>query len=249
MPDYFEIYHHQADQYDLLVAREDYQHNLFHKLEQIIPFNGLDVVEFGAGTGRLTCMLARVVKTIRAYDISQHMLDTASENLKKTGVQNWQVQLGDHRSISAEDQSADVAISGWSMCYLVVGNGLPLSPSHINQTWQIELTKGLNEMRRVVRQDGILIIIETLGTGHETPEPPTNLDAYYRFLEAKGFQRTWVRTDYLFRNLAEAQRLTRFFFGDEMVKKIKSNEDGVQLSECTGIWWMKHGPDFSEFSE
>ena len=37
MPDYFEIYNQHADQYDLLVAREDYQHNLFRALNETAP--------------------------------------------------------------------------------------------------------------------------------------------------------------------------------------------------------------------
>ena len=175
----------------------------------------MNVVEFGAGTGRLTRMLAQVAKNIRAYDSSQHMLDVAIAKLKKTGLQNWQVDVGDHRKIAAEDEAADVAISAWSMCYLVIGN---------DETWQMELSKGLGEMQRLVRNGGALIIIETLGTGHETPQPPAVLEAYYAFLEAKGFQRTWIRTDYLFRDAVEAKMLISFFFGNEMVEKFTSDE-------------------------
>lgn len=45
-----EIYNHHAGQYELLVSREDYQHNILPALNQIRPFEGLDVVEMGAGT-------------------------------------------------------------------------------------------------------------------------------------------------------------------------------------------------------
>jgi len=234
MPDYFEIYHKHAGQYDLLVSREDYQHNLSKALEKITPFTGLDVVEFGAGTGRLTCMLVPLVKTIRAFDSSQHMLDVAIAKLKRTGSENWQVAIGDHRKIQAKNETADVVISGWSICYLVVGD---------EETWQVELSRGLAEMGRVLRKNGTLIIIETLGTGCETPAAPPDLKAYYTFLEVRGFLHTWVRTDYLFRDMDEAQNLTRFFFGDEMINRIKSDENGLILPECTGIWWQtnKHG--------
>jgi hypothetical protein len=85
----------------------------------------------------------------------------------------------------------------------------------------------------------MLIIIETLGTGHETPAPPDGLKAYFGYLEAKGFQRTWIRTDYLFQDRAEAETLTRFFFGDAMVEEILNDKRGMLLPECTGIWWRK----------
>jgi ubiquinone/menaquinone biosynthesis C-methylase UbiE len=227
MPDYDQIYHHHADQYERLIAREDYQGNLFNAINQITPFTGMDVVEFGAGTGRLTCMLAPVVKSIQAFDSSSHMLETAVKKLEKLGLHNWQVEVGDHRKVGAADRSANVVISGWSMCYLVVGN---------DKTWQEELNNGLKEMRRVVRKDGFLIIIETLGTGHETPAPPADLEKYFRYLEENGFRRSWIRTDYLFQNMEEAQELTRFFFGDDMSDKITKKEGCVILPECTGIW-------------
>ncbi len=230
MTDYFEIYRNQARQYDLLVAREDYQQHIPQALDQILPFTGLDVVEFGAGTGRLTCMLAPIAKTIRAYDSSQPMLDVATEKLARTGLHNWQVGIGDHRQIPAENASADVSISGWSFCYLVVGN---------EKTWQTELQRGLREMKRVLRKHGTLIILETLGTGHRTPEAPVDLVSYYAFLEAGGFLRKWIRTDYLFSDMDEAQSLTRFFFGEEMISKIRTAKKGYLLPECTGIWWQK----------
>jgi len=230
MPNYSEIYRKQADQYELLVAREDYQQNILRALNQVVPFEGLTVVEFGAGTGRLTCMLAPIVKFIYAFDSSQHMLNVAIAKLQKSRMQNWQIEVGDHRQISTGNGVADAAISGWSVCYMVVGN---------NETWQAELSKALSEMRRVIHPGGMLILLETLGTGCEQPDPPADLVAYYDYLERRGFQRTWIRTDYQFRDMPEAKKLTRFFFGDTMVKKITRDKRGVILPECTGIWWLK----------
>ena len=51
MPDYQSIYFNQAEQYERMVAREDYQGNLWRTLEQIVPFNGKVVVDIGAGAG------------------------------------------------------------------------------------------------------------------------------------------------------------------------------------------------------
>jgi len=231
MPDYFDIYQHHVAEYDLLVQREDYQHRLFQALNRIIPFQGLDVVEFGAGTGRLTCLLAPVVRSIRAYDSSQPMLDVAAAKLHNSAAQNWHLAVGDHRRIPTASGSADVALSGWSMCYLALEKAAD---------WQLELDRGLQEMQRVLRPQGARIIIETLGTGRETPEPPPDLREYFEFLERRGFQRDWIRTDYLFQDMDEAQSLTRFFFGEEMIGKIRENEQGIILPECTGLWWQIH---------
>ncbi len=89
----------------------------------------------------------------------------------------------------------------------------------------------------MLRPGGTIIILETLGTGYETPHSPDSLMAYYAFLEEEeGFSSTWIRTDYQFESLTEAEALTRFFFGESMADKVIS-EDPVILPECTGIWW------------
>jgi ubiquinone/menaquinone biosynthesis C-methylase UbiE len=230
MPDHPEIYQNQAEQYDALISREDYQNNLFPALLKITAFNRRTVVELGAGTGRLTCQLVSVVDFIHAFDISQHMLDVAVSKLKMSGLMNWRVDVSDHRHIMEKNEAADVVISGWSVCYIVVD---------YPDTWQVELSNVLSEMRRVLRSEGSIILIETLGTGFESPEPPEHLISYYKFLEEHGFQRTWIRTDYRFESISEAERLTRFFFGESMLEKIQTDGQTVILPECTGIWTLK----------
>jgi ubiquinone/menaquinone biosynthesis C-methylase UbiE len=229
MPDHREIYRTQAGKYDLLVSREDYKKNIFPALNQVRPLDGLDVIEFGAGTGRLTCMMAPVVKTILAFDASQHMLDIAIAKLK-AALQNWTVAVADNRNLPVGDRIADVSISGWSFGYFT---------SWYAETCRDEIGQALAQMKRVLRPGGTAIILETLGTGWEKPHPPTDaLTAYYAFLEEEhGFSSTWIRTDYRFESLSEAEELTRFFFGDELADRV-AREGLVILPECTGIWWL-----------
>jgi ubiquinone/menaquinone biosynthesis C-methylase UbiE len=230
MSDHREIYRHQASEYEFLVSREDYQKNLPRALGQIRPFEGLDVVELGAGTGRLTCMIAPLAKTILVSDISSHMLDVAAAKLEKTGLQNWQVAVADNRALPVVNRAADISIAGWSLGYCTIWYA---------DSWRAEIAQALAEMKRVLRPGGIVVILETLGTGSEVPCPPTDaLDAYYAWLENEhGFSSTWIRTDYRFESLSEAQEATRFFFGDEFSDRI-GREDWVILPECTGIWWL-----------
>ena len=228
MPDLAEIYNKHADQYELLISREDYQRNILRALGEIRAFDGLDVIDLGAGTGRLACMLAPMVKTIRAFDTSQHMLDVAITKLQKSRLRNWQAKVADHRDLPVKDGSADIAISGWSICYTVVWH---------EETWRAELGKALAEIKRALRPGGTIIILETLGTGFETPHPPDGLLAYYAFLEQYGFSSTWIRTDYRFESLAEAESLARFFFGQDLAEQIV-RENMIILPECTGIWWL-----------
>jgi ubiquinone/menaquinone biosynthesis C-methylase UbiE len=112
MPAIKQIYATQADQYETLVQLEDYQGNILTQINAIRPLQGLDVVELGAGTGRLSCLMAPYVNSLCLFDASPHMLAVAIEKLKKQGWQHWQAQVADHLSLPVEDACADLAISG-----------------------------------------------------------------------------------------------------------------------------------------
>lgn len=228
MAEHSEIYRSQAEQYEDLVSREDYQGNLLNALKKIIDFRDKEVVEFGAGTGRLTCLIAPMVKHIHAFDKSEHMLSVAISKLQTNGQLNWHAEVADHRQVPVADHSADVVISGWSVCYIVVDHP---------QTWQVEIDRVFCEMHRVLKPLGRICLIETLGTGFESPHPPDHLVPYYAYLESSGFQHIWIRTDYRFENLKIARELTEFFFGESMLEKIVVDDCGITLPECTGLWW------------
>jgi ubiquinone/menaquinone biosynthesis C-methylase UbiE len=233
MTDHFQnIYAHHADHYEALVVREDYQGNILRALREIHPLEGQSVVEFGAGTGRLTLLLAPLVRSIHAYDGSAHMLEVATDKLKQTGLLNWRTDVADNTRLPETDSSADMVIEGWSFAHAV---------GWYPDSWREEIGKALSEMRRIVRPGGTMILMETMGTGSETPKAPTDgLAECYRWLETqRGFQHRSIRTDYRFESLAEAESLSRFFFGDEMAEAVLRN-NWVILPECTGIWWLKH---------
>jgi ubiquinone/menaquinone biosynthesis C-methylase UbiE len=230
VPDHFQlIYALHADRYEALVAREDYQGNLLPALAAICPLEGARVVEMGAGTGRMTRLLAPAARSILAMDASPHMLAQAAALIRRDGSSNVSLAVADNRRLPVGDGVADVSLQGWSFGHFT---------DWFPDTWQAEIGQAVDEMLRVLRPGGMAILLETLGTGSETPAPPTpGLADYYAYLEReRGFSATWLRTDYRFVSLAEAESLVRFFFGDELADRVV-REEWVILPECTGLWW------------
>jgi ubiquinone/menaquinone biosynthesis C-methylase UbiE len=230
MVDHFrKIYANKADLYERMVSREDYRGNILPALLEITPLDGQTVVELGAGTGRLTRLLGFYVQRIHAFDLSPAMLAVAKSTLELTGMTNWTLAVGDNRKAPVRDGFADLTIAGWSFGH---------AQSWYPDTWRDEIDSALSEMARIVRPGGTIVILETMGTGQKQPAPPhEGLAAYYAWLENEhGFSYTWIRTDYQFESVAEADELTRFFFGDELADRIVREQMAI-LPECTGIWW------------
>lgn len=223
------IYQSEGDRYEALVSREDYQGNIPRAIDDIINVDRLDVLDLGAGTGRLTLLVGPRARSIRAFDTSAEMLRVCRERLFASGLSNWQVDVADHRRLPVPDHSADLVVSGWSVAYLVVWHP---------ETWRDELATWMNEMKRVLKPNGQIILFESLGTGNETPIQLDHLKDYYPWLAEAGFQSKWIRTDYQFESVEEAADLAGFFFGEEMTAQIIQKQS-VILPECTGVWWRK----------
>jgi ubiquinone/menaquinone biosynthesis C-methylase UbiE len=223
------IYQSEGDRYEALISHEDHQGNIARAIDEIIDVNGLDALDLGAGTGRLTLLLAPRLKSIRAFDVSAEMLRVCRERLIASELSNWQVDVADHRQLPVPDHSADLAVSGWSVSYIAVWN---------QENGQAELDQWLAEMKRVLRKDGMIILFESLGTGNEEPVRLEHVESTYQWLDLHGFENKWIRTDYQFASIEEAIELSHFFFGDELGEKVEQNQS-VILPECTGVWWRR----------
>lgn len=227
MPDLQEIYQTAAERYQALVSREDHEENLLPAILAIDPLVGKTVVELGAGTGRVSCLIAPIVHRLVAGDVSHHMLSLGQRHLAALQLTNWHLSLESHRVLPFASDIADLVIAGWSLCYAALD---------ASDGWKAALEEALAETMRILKPGGVLIIIESLGTGFETPHTPQVLVNYLAYLDAHGFQSTWIRTDYCFADEAEAIDLTSFFFGADPLPMWETAK-GVIVPECTGIWW------------
>jgi len=229
MPDLKLIYQSEAERYHALVSREDYQNNLLPAILAVDSLSGKTVIELGAGTGRVSCLVAPLVSKLIAADISHHMLAFAKKQLEYLPYKNWTLSLESHLALPFASDSADIVLAGWSFCYAAI---------HIGENWQESLEIALAEAERVLTPSGKLILIESLGTGVEQPKPPDVLVKYLDYLNTHGFESAWVRTDYCFKDKNEAEQLTHFFFGDDPMP-MQVTDGGVIVPECTGLWWKK----------
>jgi len=238
-PDHAAIYARGAERYERLIAREDADGNLPKALAEIRSWAGLDVVDLGAGTGRLTRLMAPAARSVRAFDASPAMLAVARIAIRdvvrghpRPEEVDVTFAVADHRSLPIPDASCDLVVAGWSLCYAALEK--PEAP-------RAGLDPALAEIDRILRPGGAAIVIETLGTGVEQPRRSDEMKAYLDALDALGFASTWVRTDYRFTSNAEAVELVGFFFGDERADALAAS-GGVTVPECTGIWWRTFPP-------
>jgi SAM-dependent methyltransferase len=225
MPEHENVYRDEAERYHALVSCEDHTGNLPAEIKSIIQ-PGVSILETGAGTGRVTAMLAPLADELVSMDISLPMLAKAHASTPPVPPAFPGYSAADHRFLPIARERFDWVVSGWSVCYLVSWN---------REKWQTEVNHALIEFSRVLRPDGQVLLIETLGTGETTPGPPDHLSGYLEYLDRFGFVRRWIRTDYLFKDEKSACDLTGFFFGEGMLEKITSNPKPI-LPECTGLW-------------
>ena len=229
MPRNSDVYQERiADDYERLIACEDYEGNIPKTLFSIADFRGKTVVDLGAGTGRLSCMAAPLARQVVAVDFAPDMLRVAAEKLARIRADGWRTVLADMRDLPLPDRSADIVTAGWSVCYL--------AGSHIQDREQ-NLDRVLGECGRILRDGGTIIILETLGTGFDEPVVQDFLRHYFDRLSVDyGFRHMQIRTDYRFDSAEEAEETVRRFFGEEAGRKTRERGSPV-VPEFTGVWW------------
>ncbi len=226
-PPHDKIYHTQAQRYEQLVAREDYQGNILPALRETYNFERRIVVDLGTGTGRLLKLLAPQASVVYGFDRSPAMLAVAQQETAHLPNGCCSLAVADHRHLPLASNSCDMIISGWSLCYVAL---------HTGPEWREALRDTLRRMRHIVHPDGAIVILETMGTGFTMPNPPSFMLDYFDYLAGIGMQSRWIRTDYRFSSPQEAVDLTRFFFGDELAELVEQAGSPI-VPECTAIWW------------
>lgn len=226
MDHFIKIYTHQATEYHTMGLAEDVEGNLLPALERVAPVKGKRVLDLGTGTGRLPLLFGHQPAQMVGLDLHWDML---REHRQQRGQQHgaWGLVQGDMRCLPFPSGWADVITAGWS-----IGHFTGWYPDD----WKQQVGAVLNEMHRLVRPGGALIIIETLTTGSTTPAPPSeHLGQYYAWLEDEwGFTRQEISTDFQFDSAETAVAHMEFFF-PELAAPIRE-QDWARVPEWTGVW-------------
>jgi ubiquinone/menaquinone biosynthesis C-methylase UbiE len=106
------------------------------KIEEFIQLKEKVLLEVGCGDGRLTALLADKAAAITAIDTDGSHIEAARKQIN--GV-NFQVGSGE--KLGFEDGSFDIVLFSYSLHHQ-------------------DCTKALAEAKRVLRQDGCILIIE-----------------------------------------------------------------------------------------
>lgn len=224
---FIRIYNNSADAYHRMIAVEDVDGHLLPALEAVGPLAGKRTLDLGSGTGRLPLLLHAQAGPLLALDLHAPMLHEQARWRGAVGG-HWHLSQADYRQLPVPSGWAEVVTAGWSIGHL---------QGWYPDDWQQQVDRVLREMHRVLAPGGIMVIIETLGTGALVAAPPhAGLAGYYAWIEGVwGLSRQTISTDYQFASVDEAVEYSAFFFGEEMAAAVRKNA-WARLPEWTGVW-------------
>ncbi len=106
------------------------------KIEEFVDLSGREMLEIGCGDGRLSSLLADKVKRLTAIDPDQDMINKACKEI--SGV-DFRVGYGE--KLEFNDRSFDIVLFSYSLHHQ-------------------DCIKALDEAKRVLRDNGSILIIE-----------------------------------------------------------------------------------------
>jgi len=219
--------------YDRLVGAEDFERRLLPALASLVDLDDAAVLEVGVGTGRVTELLLGAGARVIGCEPAEAMCAAARRRLARYGADRLALFVEGVHDLSLPSGQFDLAVAGWVLGHFIDWHG---------PRWRDEIDRALVIMDKALAPNGVLAIIETLGTGQSEPTPPTSgLAEFYTWLEReRGFHRTVVRTDYLFADVDSAASIMRAFFGPDMAAHVRAL-GRARVPECTGIWSRRKG--------
>lgn len=146
------------------------------------------ILDVGAGSGYMASRI-RGNRQVICLEPSAGMMDRNISNI-------W--IKGSAESIPFHDDYVDAVYSTWA--YFLAG---------------VDKTRGLQEVERVLKPEGKIIIIDNAGDDEFTSFADQIIAGDEEFYREYGFQRQILESAFVFNNLEDAEKLMSFFFGAE----------------------------------
>lgn len=118
--------------------------------EFINPLPNWIALDIATGGGHLALSLSSKVTKIFATDLTQQMLDQVEKQVKEKNITNLETKLEDVHNLSFASESFDL------VC-------VRIAPHHFH-----DISKALQEMKRVTKKGGFIFVQDTIGP--ENPE-------------------------------------------------------------------------------
>ena len=238
---------------EALCRRQDHAGELLAALQAIVPNLGCSsrVADVGAGTGKLSRLLAPHVASIILVDRSSDALSVARGQLAAHHDCAISFCEADMRTLPLANESVDLVIVGWAVSYLKSEHEIWHPDGSSGGPWRDEVDRAMKEFDRVLAPGGTLVILETMGTAVERSQRSGSwLYAHYR--AAHGLQEKVIRTDYSFPSKREALQTLSFFFGrgvaqraEKLLSATVDEDEACIVPECTGMWWRTKNGAFA----
>lgn len=115
MPNYFDFDWFSARHPDLYHKFALSSLGLVTELQQLVDLAGLDLVDIGAGTGRITLGLAPIARQVTAIDIFESVAVYGKKQIEQAGLRNVNYVRGDAGRLPLPENSIDAAVCAWAV--------------------------------------------------------------------------------------------------------------------------------------
>ncbi len=199
-------YYEENDIYEIFSIAEDYPNKIYKAL--LPEIKNKIVLDLGCGTGKFMSKFHKDTTKYYGLDLSEQQLNIAKEKVKDDNVEFICCSA---ENIPLEDNSIDSIISTW-----VLGTILE----------EDRRTKVFNEMRRVLKENGSIYLVEN-DIGGEFEEirnrypDISRTKKYNNSLENNGFKcYNKFETYFKFDSKEQAQKIFSNIWGTEIGKKV-----------------------------
>lgn len=157
-------------------------------LDSILP-SGI-VLDVGAGNGYTAEKLVRENRLIIPMEPDEKMIDLNKKLAWSNGVA---------QSIPFHSNTFDAMYSTWAFFF----DGIS------------DIHEGLNEVERVVKDQGQIVIVDNYGNDEFCSFSPHDISSTVSKWVERGFKYEIIDTAFIFDTIEEAKKLLTFYFGEE----------------------------------